>query len=77
MPHRRLNLSELCPSEPHIQNETVLLVPVQAVDQTHSFESGNVHLTKAIRLNSAARLWVIYILALFTFAILFLDWWYS
>ena len=54
-----------------------MLVPVQAVDQTHNFESGNVHLTKAIRLNSAARLWVIYILAIFTFAILFLDWWYS
>eukprot|EP00891_Asterochloris_glomerata_P009789 jgi/Astpho2/9789/Aster-03762 len=59
------------------QAEQIELLYEQAVDQTHNFESGNVHLTKAIRLNSAARLWVIYILAIFTFAILFLDWWYS
>jgi hypothetical protein len=44
---------------------------------THNVERGNVHLSKAIALNTSARMYVVYIMLLASFALLFADWYAS
>lgn len=54
-----------------------VLVCMQAVDATANVDRGNVHLKKAIRLNTSARWYVFYILIIASLCLLFLDWYSS
>lgn len=44
---------------------------------TRNIEQGNVHLNKAIALNSSARMYVVYIMLLASVLLLFFDWYAS
>lgn len=50
---------------------------LQAVAATINVERGNVHLTKAIAINSSARWYLVAFLLAASFGILFLDWYSS
>ena len=50
---------------------------LQAVAATLNVERGNVHLTKAIKINSSARWILVALLLAASFGLLFLDWYSS
>ena len=50
---------------------------VQAVDATKNVEGGNVHLQKAIRLNTSARWYIFMLFMVASLGLLFLDWFSS
>eukprot|EP00951_Prasinocladus_malaysianus_P047746 scaffold651793_cov48-Prasinocladus_malaysianus.AAC.1 len=55
------------------QASQVEVLYAEAVEASERVEAGNVHLDKAIRLNSSTRLYIILVFAIATFGLLFLD----
>ncbi|KAK9789366.1 hypothetical protein WJX73_002415 [Symbiochloris irregularis] len=75
--HELATLNQMFASQIVQQAEQIELLYNQAVDATANVDRGNVHLKKAIRMNTSARWYMFYILIIAALCLLFIDWYSS
>eukprot|EP00884_Botryococcus_braunii_P009097 jgi/Botrbrau1/18189/Bobra.53_1s0054.2 len=70
-------LNQMFSSQVMLQASQIEQLYDQALVATRNIERGNVHLDKAIALNTSARMYVVYIMLLASMMLLFFDWYAS